>query len=263
MPRLPQTINRRRFAAGVAGLAAGGFVRERSVRAEVAAPPVVNTPAPVSDPATYTAYVPTACKTGPFHHYTCEFDAAWAVLKTFGIDTTLEDQLALIEIDRRIEPYYQETAEGFVVYGGDITRAYSGDYVNNFLARTTGRVMRPIFEHYGLHASTANSRERIEEVLKLGRIVWIKTPVDFKDWVPVTWITPENKRLPGVLGNDHAMIVIGFNDDVVVIRDTLGPTSSNWERPYEIEVPWDRFLACWAAQGNDGLAVGPRGSADD
>ena len=45
-----------------------------------------------------------------------------------------------------------------------------------------------------------------------------------------------------------------------VIRDVLGPTSTNWERPYEYEVPWDQFLACWWAQGNDGQAIGERGS---
>jgi hypothetical protein len=63
-----------------------------------------------------------------------------------------------------------------------------------------------------------------------------------------------------VLGNDHAQVIIGYNDDVVVIRDVLGPTSTNWSRPYEYEVAWDQFLACWWAQGNDGQAIGERGS---
>jgi hypothetical protein len=44
---------------------------------------------------------------------------------------------------------------------------------------------------------------------------------------------------------------------VVVIRDALGPTSTNWNRAYEYEVPWDAFLAAWEAQGFDGLAVSP------
>ena len=78
---------------------------------------VVNEPLPIRDPALYTAYVPTASKTGQFHWYTCEFDAAWAILKTFGIDASLDDQLALIGVDDRIEPWYEETAEGFVVHG--------------------------------------------------------------------------------------------------------------------------------------------------
>ncbi|HET9658889.1 MAG TPA: hypothetical protein VFP05_01060, partial [Thermomicrobiales bacterium] len=80
--------------------------------------------------------------------------------------------------------------------------------------------------------------------------------VDFKDWTPATWITPEGEQLQVVLSNDHAMIVMGYNDEVVVIRDVLGPTSTNWQRQYEVEVPWDRFMACWGAQGNDGLSVG-------
>ena len=50
---------------------------------------------------------------------------------------------------------------------------------------------------------------------------------------------------------------MGYNSDVVVIRDVLGPTSTNWERPYEYDVPWDTFLAVWEAQGNDGVAVAP------
>jgi hypothetical protein len=247
-------LSRRRFALGTAAIAATTWTG-RSARAE-AATPVEITPPPVSDPGTYTAYIPTACKTGPFFHFTCEFDAAWAVLKTFGIDATLQQQLDAIVIDRRIEPEYQEREDGFVIHGGDITRAYSGDYINNFLARTTGGGMKRVFQQFGLRVAPVHDRKRVQDHLRAGRLVWIKTTVDFKDWVPVTWITPEGVQVPGVLGNDHAMVVIGYNDDVVVIRDVLGPTSSNWEREYEIEVPWDRFLTCWAAQGSDGLAVG-------
>jgi hypothetical protein len=50
--------------------------------------------------------------------------------------------------------------------------------------------------------------------------------------------------------------VIGFNAKSVVIRDVLGPTSSNWQRPYEYEVDWETFLHTWEAQSFDGLAVG-------
>jgi hypothetical protein len=60
-----------------------------------------------------------------------------------------------------------------------------------------------------------------------------------------------------VLGNDHAVVVMGFNAESVVIRDVLGPTSSNWQRPYEYEVDWPTFLAAWEAQEFDGLAVAP------
>jgi hypothetical protein len=45
-----------------------------------------------------------------------------------------------------------------------------------------------------------------------------------------------------------------------VIRDVLGPTSSNWQRPYEYEVGWPAFLAAWGAQSFDALAVYPPGS---
>lgn len=54
--------------------------------------------------------------------------------------------------------------------------------------------------------------------------------------------TPDRRAHKTVLGNDHALVVIGFNADVVVIRDVLGPTSSNWERPYEYRVDWSTCL---------------------
>jgi hypothetical protein len=179
------------------------------------------------------------------------------VLKTFGIDTTFEELFAAIKVDSRIEPYYQETKDGVFIYGGDIANAYSGDYTSNFLARTTGAAMRPVFKHFGMRVTHVHTRKGIERNLQLGRLIWIKTTVDFNDWTPATWVTPEDTRIPVVLGNDHAAIVMGFDEDVVVIRDTLGPTSSNWNRTYEYEIEWETFLRCWAAQGSDGLAVGP------
>jgi hypothetical protein len=89
--------------------------------------------------------------------------------------------------------------------------------------------------------------------------VWIKTTVDFKPWTPVTWVMPDGSTTQGVLGNDHALVVMGFNEDVVVIRDPLGPTSTGRQRPYEYEVPWKKFMAAWGAQQYDGLAVAAPG----
>lgn len=218
-------------------------------------------PVPVADPSSYSAYISAASKPGQFFWYTCEFDAAWAVFKTFGIDAPLEDQLAVIGIDDRIEPYYAETPGGFVIYGGDIGTSWSGNYTSNLLARSTGLAMRKVFKHYGLATGRVKSRRGIRQYLDAGRLIWIKTTVDFKDWVPATWITPEGTTYQVVLGNDHAAVVIGYNDDVVVIRDVLGPTDTNWNRAYEYEVDWQTFMRCWSANGRDGLAVG-RAEAD-
>lgn len=225
--------------------------------------PVVETsPAPVRDPAGYTAYVPAACKAGDFFYYSCEFDAAWAVLKTFGIDATFEEMLKIVGYDQGIEPYSKETADGIVIHGGDISRAFSGDYTSNLFARARGSAIRKVFAKYGLRVSAVENPADVKGALKSGRLVWIKTTVDFLEWTPATWITPSGEHFPVVLLNDHAAIVMGYDDDVVVIRDVLGPTNTNWNRRYEYEVPWDLFLHCWAAQGNDGLAVGPKKTGD-
>ncbi len=254
MSRSPSSVSRRALLAGTAASLVGGLLLPANALAEFS--PVLNYPTPWREPLEYLAYVPTASKTGPFYHYSCEFDASWAILKTFGIDTTMAEQLQLIPIEERLEPYYEWSDDGVSIYGGDITSSYSGDYTSNFLCRTTGPVMRQIFQHYGLYTKVIKSRQRIKNHLDRGRLIWIKITVDFKDWTPATWITPEGEQIQVVLSNDHAMVVIGYNNEVVVIRDLLGPTDTNWERQYEFEVPWDRFMACWGAQGNDGLAVG-------
>ena len=116
----------------------------------------------------YDAYVPAATKPGQFAYYTCEFDAAWVILKTFGHDVPLEEQLAIVTLDRSVEPYAVPTADGYVVYGGDISAGFSGDYTSNFLARTTGEAMRPLFEEYGLEVRKVHSRRGLERSLRGG-----------------------------------------------------------------------------------------------
>jgi hypothetical protein len=205
----------------------------------------------------YDAYIPAATKQAQFFQYSCEFDAAWVILKTYGIDTTGEELIDRIDHDLSVEPYIKETKQGYFIYGGDIENAYSGDYKKNFLARSTGNSMRKVFAQYGLDTQPVNNRRGVEAALRRGHLVWMKTTVDFKPWRPATWVMPDGRTYKTVLGNDHAVVVMGYNQNGVVIRDVLGPTSSNKQRPYEYEVDWSTFLASWEAQSYDGLAVAP------
>ncbi len=242
--------SRRSLLAGLLACAAvGPAVGFRS--GEASAQAGVTTP----DGRVYTAYVPAATKVGQFYQYSCEFDASWVILQTFGFDIPFEEQLAIVGHDTSIEPYYQETPEGFVIYGGDITRAFSGDYTTNMLARSTGAAFLPLFEYFGLESRAVKTRDAMEEVLDEGGLVWIKATVDFQPWADTTWITPAGTELPGVLGNDHAVVVMGYNEFGPVIRDVLGPTDTNWERPTEYDVAWDTFMGVFEAQGSDGVGV--------
>jgi uncharacterized protein YvpB len=209
------------------------------------------------DGRVYDAYVTPVLKFGQFYYYTCEFDAAWIVLATFGHQPAFEELLSIVGQDLSIEPWYEQTASGFIIYGGDITSAFSGDYTSNMLARASGKAFQPLFEHYDLTATPVGTREELQAALDAGQLVWTKATVDFQPWADSTWITPAGEEIGTVLGNDHAVVVIGYNQNVVVIADPLGPTSTNWGRPYEYEVPWATFLPVWAAQNQDALAVGP------
>ena len=240
-----------------------GTATETALPTEPPTPEQVQTPTPAEGGFSrtvngkyYDAYVDAATKLHQYYHYTCEFDAAWVILKTNGIDVALDDQIAIVGIDNSIEPSYEETITGFVAYGGDILHHYSGDYETNFLARSTGNVIRRIFEHYGLTTTAVHDRDSLEAALQKGQLVWIKTTADFKPGKPLTWIMLDGTTYDTVLGNDHAAVVMGYSDRGVLIRDVLGPTSTNGNRKYEYEVTWETFMAAWGQQQYDGIAVG-------
>jgi len=210
-----------------------------------------------ADGAVWDTYIQLPIKEGQDFHFTCEFDSAWIILTAYDKELSLDEQISLVGIDETIEPYYEERADGVYVIGGDIWEHYSGDYEENFLARARGNAMRKVFEGAGLTTEVADSRETIEAALHAGKPVFFKSTVDFLPWRAATWVTPDGDTYPVVLGNDHALIVMGHTADEVIIRDPLGPTSTNGQRPYQYRVSWDRFLEVFAAQGNDGVAVGP------
>ncbi|HEX6287981.1 MAG TPA: C39 family peptidase [Herpetosiphonaceae bacterium] len=225
------------------------------------ATPIPPTAAPiVKGRQRYTAYIEAASKNGQRYQYSCEFDAAWVVLATYGIAASVEEIIAQTPMDRRIEPWYEEKDGVWMIHGGDIEQGYSGDYTKSFLARSTGTAMIPVFAHYGVRATPVSSREAVESALDRGELVWIKTTVDFKKWRPALWVMPDGRTRHTVLGNDHAVVVIGYNEQGVAIRDVLGPTSSNRQRPTEYHVPWSTFLAAWGAQAYDGLALARPGT---
>lgn len=253
----PQRFTRRTLLTGATALALGSLAGTRSAGAAMN---IENFPAPWRDLSEYKAYIPAVSKAGQFAGYTCEFDAVWVVLNTFGEDLSLNDMLDIVGVDRSIEPYYVESSRGMLIYGGDINNHFCGDYEHNYLARSKTRALRRIFKEVGLPVRTVSDQKQIIQCLDRERLVIVKGTVDFKPWTPAWWVTPKGKEYPVVLGNDHCQVIIGYNDDVVVIRDVLGPTSSNWDRPYEYEVPWEQFLACWWAQGNDAQAIGEHGS---
>lgn len=245
--------SRRQVLRGFLGLAAAGplMTRPNATMAQGVTLP---------DGRYYDAYVPAASKEGQFYHYTCEFDAAWVVLATFGYDVGFDEQIGIVGHDTSIEPWYEMGPNGWVIYGGDILSQFSGNYHDNLLARTTGQAMMPIFQQYNLQASHVRDRQGIQDTLDQGGLVWMKATADFLAWEPTTWITPQGVELPTVLGNDHAVVVMGYNDLGVVIRDVLGPTSSNWERLYEYDIPWETFMGVFGAQDSDGIGVLPPGT---
>ena len=214
------------------------------------------TPEPVTiNGKTYTAYIDTVVKQGQWQQYTCEFDVAYMILKTFGIDSDLNELLGYVGIDDSIDPHAVETPGGTVIYGGDIGKAFCGDLQHNTYAKTRSTAIAKAFKALGCTTHEISDRGGVEQGLLAGHLMWMKTTVDFTDFAPTRWETLTGITYPTVLDNDHCVAAIGYNNDVVVIRDSLGPTNTNWDRPYEYEVPWDLFMHCWGSSGHDGLMV--------
>jgi hypothetical protein len=271
-------LSRRRFAglSAAAGAATLAGVSARTVAAQsmdpytyivtmtetetlgqVAGQPVDEVGPVEADGIAWTAMVQVPIKRGQWFHYTCEFDSAWCCMAAYGIDATLDAQVDAVGIDNRVVPYWEETAEGIMVYGGDIGEHFSGELDANLMSRATANAMRKAFDAHDLATEPVLDRAGIEASLDAGYPVFFKSTVDFLDWRPALWHTPEGQIYNVVFSNDHALTVMAYNETEVVIRDPLGPTSTNTTRPYQYRVPWDRFLEVFASQGNDGLAVMP------
>ena len=196
---------------------------------------MVPTPASVTvNGRDYDAYIPAATKSKQAYQYSCEFDAAWTILQTYGFDAGVDELIGIVGVDTSIEPYIEETSGGFVIHGGDIVNSFSGDYAKNFLARSSATAIRKVFDHFGLATTLVSDRAGVESALLRGELVWIKTTVDFKPWRPATWIMPDGRTHQTVLGNDHAVVVMGFNADSVVIRDVSG--ADQYQSPAALSV---------------------------
>lgn len=213
-----------------------------------------------ADGALWTAMIQVPIKRGQDLSYTCEFDTAWCIMMAYGQDVPLDEQLAAVGIDDRVEPWWEETAQGIMIYGGDIAEHFCGDLADNLVAKAKGSAMAKAFEAKGFIATPVHDRAAIEQSLNSGHPVFFKSTVDFLDWTPAIWNTLDGVQHRVVFSNDHALAVIAYNDTEVVIRDPLGPTSTNERRPFQYRVSWDRFLQVFAAQENDGLAIAPGGT---
>jgi uncharacterized protein YvpB len=211
----------------------------------------------VADDRTWDAFIQVPIKEGQDFHFTCEFDSSWIILKAYGYDLTLQEQMEIVGVNNDPEPWYEETPEGVIVWGGDIDEYYCGHYDTNVLTRARCNAMRKVFEAHGLGVTFTPERPLIEAALLRGEPVFFKSTVDFLPWREAEWHTPDGDTFPVVLTNDHALTVMGFNADDVVIRDPLGPTTTNRTRPWQYRVSWSRFLEVLAAQGNDAIAVAP------
>ncbi len=216
-----------------------------------------------ADGRSWDAYIQLPIKEGQDFSYTCEFDSAWIILMAYGHEMTLDEQLGYVGHDLSIEPYYEQNASGYVIYGGDIAEMYSGDYVENLLARARTTAVRKVFDAVSLPVTETPDRASTETALRRGQPVFFKSTVDLLDWDPTVWVTPDGDEFPVVLTNDHALVVMGFNDEDVIVRDPLGPTSTNTTRPWQYRVSWDRYLDVIAAQGSDAIAVGPANQDGD
>jgi len=209
----------------------------------------------------YDAYVATALKPAQYFYYTCEFDSAWVIMKTFGVEVSFEEQLAIVGYNQDPEPFWTDTPDGIVITGGDIGTNFCGDYTSNLVAKIRGSAMKPIFDTFNFPSTPVKARADVETCLLGGGLVFVKCTVDFLPHIPAVWVATNGNTYPVPFSNDHAAVVMGFNQDGVVVRDVLGPTNTKWDRQYEYEVPWAAFIASMEAHEWDALAVYSEGTA--
>ena len=95
---------------------------------------------------------------------------------------------------------------------------YQVDLTKDHNAKILGDFMRHFVENEEDQDAEAYARELIEGALLRGEPVFFKSTVDMLPWRPATWYTPIGEAYPVVLSNDHALVVMGFNADEVIVR---------------------------------------------
>lgn len=151
----------------------------------------------------------------------CESAALWVLLKHYGIDVNLDD--IIDNLKKGEEPYY----ENGVRYGGNIYIEFAGHPSRYTSFGTYDKTIEELANMYKkgiINGSGMNFNKVLDKVREgIPVLVWNSADLVIP-YISASWIyKPTGEKINWIRG-EHALVVVGYDNNNVITSDTLTGT---------------------------------------
>ena len=149
----------------------------------------------------------------------CESVALSILLEYYGVDVTVDDLIQ--KLPKGDLPYYKDN----ILYGGNPYLEFIGD---PYSKESFGTFDVPIYKvaiqyKSGMINGTGNDLDTVLDIVSQGRPVLVWTSMYLAlPYISKSWIYPVTNEVIHWPANEHAVVIVGFSEDYVVISDPIG-----------------------------------------
>ncbi len=157
----------------------------------------------------------------------CESVALYLLLKYNGVDVTVD---GIVDKIKKGELPYELSGK---VYGGNPEIEFIGDPRDNY---SYGVYNKPLQDVANIYKNNINSEIGLEfnkvlELVKNNRpvLVWVSINLS-KPYISKTWTYKETGETINWIRGEHALVIIGYSDDQVIVSDPYTGTIRYFDR---------------------------------
>jgi len=157
----------------------------------------------------------------------CESAALTILLNYYKVNVTMNDVVKRLK--KGPKPYYENGR----LYGANPYIEFVGTPSDSGSYGTYEKAIMEVANYYkpGIINATGQSLDEILEVVSEGRpvIVWSSMNLAVP-YVSRTWIHKESGKKIKWIANEHALVIVGFNENQVIVSDSLNGSIKSFNR---------------------------------
>lgn len=148
----------------------------------------------------------------------CESVALYILLRYYDVDVTVDDIIS--KLPKGDIPYYKDE----VLYGGNPYLEFVG---SPYSSDSFGVFDVPIYNvalqyKEGIVSGKGNDLDTVLGIVSQGRPVMVWTSMYLAlPYVSRSWIYPKTNKIINWPANEHVVVIVGFNEDYVIISDPI------------------------------------------